>query len=238
VVPAPGTARAAWRAGFGRTVEESLQLRQRNGGRGPFDELGPLPGTRDEVEAIAKELRRGGGRGGVNVLLGATATEATLFELAGQARYLHVATHGLADESETASFSALALTRPRSPSAADDGFLTLTDLLTRWGQRLPSCRMVVLSACRTHVGPQVRDEAPHALPIGFLYAGASSVVATQWMVPDKSTAKLMAAFYANIRDQGDRPDRLAALAAAKKTLRAEFASPYHWAGFVYIGSPE
>jgi CHAT domain-containing protein len=120
----------------------------------------------------------------------------------------------------------------------DDGFLKLTDLRTQWGQRMQACRMVVLSACRTQVGPMIRDEAPHALPIGFLYAGASSVVATHWKIADKVTARLMADFYARIRAQGEKPDRLKALTEARKAIRAEYPNPYYWAAFTYVGCPE
>jgi CHAT domain-containing protein len=233
-----GTARAAWQSGFGQTIDEQLQAAQRRGGPDLFEKLQRLTHTRDEVAKIAATFRRADGTDRVRTLLGGDASEANLFALAGKARYLHIATHGIAHESETASFSALALTSPTTASAADDGFLKLTDLLTQWGQRLPACRMVVLSACRTHVGPQARDEAPSALPTGFLYAGASSVVATHWMVPDRTTAMLMEDFYVRIRAQGDRPDRLAALTAAKKALRAQYPNPYYWAAFAYIGSPQ
>ena len=233
-----GSARTAWAAGYGQSLDEQLQSLERGGALGPFTSLPPLPGTRTEVEAIAKALAADAPTPRVRKLLGAEATEAAVFELAGKARYLHIATHGLADETEAASFSALALTTPPTASAADDGFLKLTDLTTRWGQRLPCCSMVVLSACSTQVGPQIRDEAPYALPLGFLYAGASSVVATQWMVADKTTAVLMADFYARIRAQGDKPDRLRALTEAKRALRAEYPNPYYWAAFVYVGSPD
>ena len=233
-----GSARAAWAAGYGQSLDEQLQLLVRGGGRGPFDSLTRLPGTRDEVEAISKALAENAATSNVRKLLGGQATEAAVFELAGKARYLHLATHGIADETDAASFSALALTTPATATMGDDGFLKLTDLTTHWGGRLAGCSMVVLSACRTQVGPQIRDEAPYALPIGFLFAGARSVVATQWMVADKATARLMADFYTRIRAQGDKPDRLLALTEAKKALRSEYPNPYFWAAFVFVGSPD
>src|SRR6185295_12330838 len=80
----------------------------------------------------------------------------------------------------------------------DDGLLKLGDLLERWRGRLASCRLVVLSACRTSVGPTRRDDAPQALPFGFLYAGASSVISSLWAVDDASTRELMTEFYRHL----------------------------------------
>ena len=58
-----------------------------------------------------------------------------------------------------------------------------------------------------------------------------------WNVDDASTAELMADFYRRILEQGDEPDRLAAFTAARKALREKYPDPYHWAPFIYIGSP-
>jgi CHAT domain-containing protein len=95
---------------------------------------------------------------------------------------------------------------------------------------------VVLSACRTNVGPTFRDEAPQALPIGFLFAGVPAVVSSLWAVDDASTRELMTDFYGRLL--GGQTDKLAAFTAAKKALRAKYPDPFHWAPFLYLGSPE
>ena len=118
----------------------------------------------------------------------------------------------------------------------DDGLLKLTDLLQHWSGRLGSTRLVVLSACRTNVGPTLRDEAPQALPSGFFFAGVPSVVSTLWAVDDDSTRELMIDFYARLL--AGETDRLAAFTAARKALRAKRADPFHWAPFLFMGSPE
>jgi membrane-associated protease RseP (regulator of RpoE activity) len=95
--------------------------------------LVPLPGTRTEVDAIAAAFRgsrREGAR--VTTLLVREARESALFDAAGGAPHLHLATHGIVDATETASFSALALTMPAVPVVGDDGFLTLMDPFRRW----------------------------------------------------------------------------------------------------------
>jgi len=174
----------------------------------------------------------------VQVLLGADAPEAQLFHAASKGAFVHLATHGLAQEYEGQSFSALALTMPAQRSDADNGFLTLEDLLARWRDRLSSCRMIVLSACRTAIGAGQRDEAPHALPLGFLYAGASSVIASLWSVQDQATAELMSDFYRRLQQAGPDADRLLLFTEARKALAKKHPDPFFWAPFLYYGSPE
>ncbi len=196
--------------------------------------LPALPGTRREVEAIREACASAGGK--TVALLGAEATEERLFETAKGARYLHLATHGLIDETESASFSALALTRPRVPVPGDDGFLTLADLLERWRGRLDGTRLVVLSACETQKGRLLRDEGMLALPLGFCFAGARAAVASVWRVDDKSTALLMEDLYRRMLAEG-APGPCEALHEARKALRKTHPDPYYWGAFVYIGAP-
>jgi CHAT domain-containing protein len=95
--------------------------------------------------------------------------------------------------------------------------------------------LVVLSACETALGREVRGEGLYGLARGFLYAGASRVVASLWSVRDEATAQLMSRFYAAMIREGLTPS--AALRRAQASLQAEprWASPYYWAGFVLQG---
>jgi tetratricopeptide (TPR) repeat protein len=195
-----------------------------------YGELKPLPGTRREAEAIAEALK--GMQ--VTLLLGESATHPAVLRAAPAARYLHFATHGLADETEMASYSSLALTLPAVPAAEDDGFLSLEDLFSRWRGKLQGCELVVLSACETQKGRIQKDEAVQALPVGFLFAGAPTVIATLWRVDDASAAELMGDFY---RRLALGKGKLEAFTEARKALRKRHPDPCHWAPFVYIGDP-
>jgi CHAT domain-containing protein len=62
------------------------------------------------------------------------------------------------------------------------------------------------------------------------------VISSLWAVDDTSTKELMSDFYRRLA-AGER-DRLAAFTAARKALRAAHPEPFHWAPFLYIGSPE
>ena len=196
--------------------------------------LPALAGARREAESIGELFARGTPLA-AKVLLGSAAVERVVRELAGDAKYLHFACHGIAEEAVGRSLSMLVLSRPATIAPDDDGFLTLDDLSLGWGGRLDACRLVTLSACRTYVGPQQLDDAPAALPTGFLLAGASAVLASLWAVDDRSTAELMVDFYGRLI--GGERDQLVALTAARKALRAKYPDPLHWAAFLYIGQP-
>jgi CHAT domain-containing protein len=160
--------------------------------------LEPLPGTRLEVEAIERALR--GADADVLVLTGSDAQAGNLYRDAIDKRFLHLATHGYAGSFEQPDAGALALAAPPAGSSTDNGFLTLDDLVRTWRGRLTNCELVVLSACETQKGAD-RGDAVMALPWGFMYAGAPSVVASLWKVDDRATALLMPRFYENIVGQ-------------------------------------
>jgi CHAT domain-containing protein len=95
--------------------------------------------------------------------------------------------------------------------------------------------LVVLSGCSTALGKKVRGEGLLGLARSFLYAGASRVVASLWMVRDRATAELMAAFYRSYLEQDMTP--AAALRAAQVSMlhQARWRDPYFWAAFGLYG---
>jgi len=94
---------------------------------------------------------------------------------------------------------------------------------------------VVLSACQTALGKEIRGEGLVGLTRAFMYAGAARVVASLWSVDDEATAELMARFYQGMLGDGLRP--AAALREAQISLRRErrWRSPYYWGSFVLLG---
>jgi CHAT domain-containing protein len=147
-----------------------------------------------------------------------------------QYRYLHFATHGYLD-SERAGLSALVLSLVDEQGRTEDGFLRAHEL---YNLNLPA-ELVVLSACQTGLGKQIRGEGMIGLTRGFMHAGAARVVVSLWNVNDKATSELMTRFYQKMLKEQQTP--AAALRAAQVELwkQKTWQSPYFWAAFVLQG---
>jgi CHAT domain-containing protein len=143
---------------------------------------------------------------------------------------LHFATHGLLDPKRP-ELSGLVLSTVDPKGHEQNGFISLQDI---YGLRAP-VDLVVLSACQTALGKDVRGEGLLGLTRGFMYAGASSVIASLWKVDDEATAELMRQSYVNMLQKGMTP--AAALRAAQNSIRQrpEWQAPYYWAGFTLQG---
>ncbi|MBP7867740.1 MAG: tetratricopeptide repeat protein [Acidobacteria bacterium] len=193
--------------------------------------LGPLPGTRREIEGIARLF---GER--AQVRLGPDATRESVLKLSRSTRLVHFACHGLMDPDFPMN-SALALSPApaEGPGKDESG---KTDLLQAW-EIIQDLRLdsdcVVLSACETGVGKVFGGEGILGLTRAFLYAGARSVVVTLWPISDESTARFMHAFYREIL-AGVPRDQALRRAQANLARQPGFAHPFHWAAFVLVGA--
>ncbi|HLJ85650.1 MAG TPA: CHAT domain-containing protein [Candidatus Angelobacter sp.] len=147
-----------------------------------------------------------------------------------QYRIVHFATHGLVDNKHP-ELSGLVLSLVDRHGRPKDGFLDLQDI---YNMKLP-VDLVVLSACDTGLGEELSGEGLIGLTRGFMYAGASRVMASLWSVSDKATAELMSRFYKAMEQDGLRPP--AALRRAQEEMQRQprWRSPFYWAGFQLQG---
>jgi CHAT domain-containing protein len=83
---------------------------------------------------------------------------------------------------------ALVLSIPELPSAEDMGLLPASEV----AELKLDADWVVLSACNTAAGDGTGAEALSGLAQAFLYAGARSLVVSNWDVSDDASAMLMA----------------------------------------------
>ena len=159
----------------------------------------------------------------------ASRAKATSGELSNY-RIIHFATHGLLN-SEHPEISGLVLSLIDENGKAQDGFLRMHEI---YNLRLPA-EVVVLSACQTGLGKEIRGEGLVGLTRGFMYAGAQRVVASLWQVDDLATAELMKRFYRGMLKDNLRP--AAALRAAQMEMMKQkrWSSPFFWAAFVIQG---
>ncbi len=99
---------------------------------------------------------------------------------------LHFATHGLLNN-KNPELSGIVLSLVDENGKTKDGFLRLHEI---YNMKI-GADLVVLSACQTALGKDVRGEGLIGLTRGFMYAGAESVVASLWQVEDRATADLI-----------------------------------------------
>jgi len=197
---------------------------------GLFDkqiDLSRLPFSAMEIEHIA-------GLVSDRQRLVATGFEATRENIVKGAvadyRFIHFGTHGLINARHPA-LSTLVFSLVDETGNSSNGFLRLHDI---YNLEL-AADLVVLSACETGLGREIRGEGLVGLTQGFMYAGAKSVVASLWRVSDRATAELMTLFYRYLLEDGDSP--ASALRRAQLDLAAErrWRDPYFWSGFVLHG---
>jgi CHAT domain-containing protein len=183
--------------------------------------------SRHEADAIFAFASRGTGLKATDF----NASRATAIDpQLSQYRILHFATHGLLNN-EHPELSGLVLSLVDGNGRAVDGFLRLHEV---FNLKL-NADLVVLSACETGLGKEIKGEGVIGLTRGFMYAGAPRVVTSLWNVDDLATAELMKLFYRGMLKDGLRP--AAALRAAQDELSKQkrWASPYFWAAFVLQG---
>jgi len=187
-----------------------------------------LPFSRREADAIITDAPPGDSFKAVDFR--ANRTTATSPELA-QYRIVHFATHGVLD-SRNPALSGIVLSLVDRRGKPVDGFLRLWDI---YNLRLP-IDLVVLSACQTALGKEIRGEGLVGLTRGFMYAGAARVVASLWQVDDVATAELMSLFYQGVLKKHQPP--VMALRAAQihmwKQKRWQ-EDPYFWGAFQLQG---
>jgi len=186
-----------------------------------------LFGTRREAEAIAAIA----GERNALVALDFEANRKTATGPAvSRSRIVHFATHAIVNGRHP-ELSGIVLSLFDEHGRPADGFLETRDVY-----KLDlSADLVVLSACQTALGKEVRGEGLLGFSRGFMYAGAPRIIASLWKVPDRPTAELMRRFYEGMLTRGLRP--AAALRAAQNALRSEnrWSSPYYWAAFTLQG---
>lgn len=147
-----------------------------------------------------------------------------------QYRIVHFATHGVL-RTDHPELSKLVLSLYNQRGEGQDGFLRLNDV---YNLRL-NADLVVLSACQTALGKEIRGEGLVGLTRGFMYAGAARVLASLWSVEDRATAELMGNFYRGMLRKGLTPAEALRQAQLEIAREPAWKSPYYWAGFSLQG---
>lgn len=179
----------------------------------------------DAIEAIAAGQDIKSMRG-----LDANKNVATTMDLS-EYRIIHFATHSLLDFRHP-ELSCIVLSQRDETGVERDGFLRLNNI---YNMKL-SADLVVLSACQTAIGREVRGEGLVSLTRGFMYAGAARVVASLWKIDDEASTELMGRFYDHMAGRDHMSPAVALREAQKEIMKEErWRHPYFWAAFVLQG---
>ncbi|HEX3129910.1 MAG TPA: CHAT domain-containing protein, partial [Thermoanaerobaculia bacterium] len=141
-------------------------------------------------------------------------------------RMVHFATHGLID-SRNPELSSLVLSLFDEKGRPQNGLLRLHDI---YNLKL-NADLVVLSACQTALGQEIRGEGLVGLTRGFMYAGTPRVLASLWSVDDRATSELMESFYRHMISGRLSPAEALRQAQIELFRDPHRSSPYYWAGF-------
>jgi CHAT domain-containing protein/Tfp pilus assembly protein PilF len=149
----------------------------------------------------------------------------------GEYRIVHFATHGLLNNIHP-ELSGIVLSLVDEVGRPQDGFLRLQDI---YNLKLPA-ELVVLSACQTGLGKEIKGEGLIGLTRGFMYAGAPRIVASLWKVDDWATSELMKRFYQGmLGPEALRPAGALRQAQLSIWKQKQWRAPYYWAAFVLQG---
>jgi hypothetical protein len=171
-----------------------------------------IPAVTEEAQAVVRHLPN------AELLSDRQATVEALRLKAPGCGILHLACHGMF-RVDNPMFSALKLY---------DGWLAASDVI-----RLDLVgALVTLSACESGRNEVFAGDELMGLTRAFLGAGATTLVASLWLVQDETTAELMEMWYEHLRKG---VGRAAALRNAQLALKERWSHPYYWAPFVVIG---
>lgn len=181
----------------------------------------PLPGVKQEVETIQRQLP-------AQVLMDRAFTTQALKAKATTASFtlVHLATHGNFGSSAESTFL-----------QTWDGRLTVNDLRAVLSQRSlkdqRAIELLVLSACQTAEG---NSRAALGMAGLAVRSGARSTLATLWAVNDASTARFIAEFYQRLLQP--HVSKAEAVREAQLALihSQEFNHPFFWAPFILVGN--
>ncbi len=207
-----------------------------------LSQLSRLPDTAQEIETVARVLGADPAR---DVFLRERASEGLVKSMnLADLKVLAFATHALIPgDLDGLDQPALALSAPAVTGEAEDGLLTMKEVL---GLKL-NADWVILSACNTGAGEDAGKEAISGLGRAFFFAGTRALLVSYWPVESNSAMRLVSRMFRFYREE--RLSRSEALRRSmldlvdngilkdrdKNSDTVSYAHPLFWAPFAVVG---
>jgi CHAT domain-containing protein len=189
--------------------------------------LSRLNASREEADSIVEIV----GASDSTIFTGAAATrEIALDAATADYKIIHFATHGLINE-ERPELSGIVLSQVNENGNNQNGVVRLQDI---YAMNL-TADLVVLSACSTGVGKEVKGEGLMSLNNAFLQTGAKTVISSLWKVDDYATSELMKNFYRELTSGTVTTSEALRRAQIKMRQNPQYRSPFYWAAFTVQG---
>jgi CHAT domain-containing protein len=181
----------------------------------PF--LYPIPEAATEASHIGSLFLN------ATVLTNQAATRQAIFNALPGTELFHIATH--------------TVMTPKGPSLIVENSRDVPGLINGFDLNsitLRTCKLAVLSACRTEGTNDRGIEASDSLVRAFVRAGIPEVVGSRWSVDSEVTTLFMNNFYSTLITTSDA--NMAIQKAAVKVREGKGTShPFYWAGFSVFG---
>ena len=211
----------------GGTSEPEYREVKRSAAESGLIDFPRLRFSRDEANHILRIAPRDKSLAALD--FAATRQAATSAELQNY-RIVHFATHGIIN-SRHPELSGVVLSLVDQDGKPQNGFLRLYDV---YNLKLKA-DLVVLSACKTALGRDVRGEGLVGLTRAFMYGGATRVVASLWQTDDRASAILMGRFYEALLTKGMTPADALRSAQVSMLQEQRWRDPRYWAAFTIQG---
>jgi CHAT domain-containing protein len=213
-----------------------------------FESWSKLPGTKKEIELIAKIGQ------GQNINIQSFSEEKALennFKNLKNQQIIHIATHGFYDASSDTNelYSEKSFINPMLKNGLvfagggassdganftsqsmffEDGLLNAQEVSV---MDFSGTELVVLSACNSGQGEIRNEEGVFGLQRGFAIAGAKYVLASLWAVDDTGTQEFMVEYYKNLFQTKNYE---IAYTQTMKTIITKYPNIYYWGAFNLI----
>src|SRR5262249_8147106 len=138
--------------------------------------------------------------------------------------------HGLLNSNHP-ELSGIVLSLVDRDGKPQDGFLRLHDV---YNMNLRA-DLVILGACETGLGKDIKGEGLVGLTRGFMYAGTPRVMASLWKVDEDATVELIKRVYKKMEKEAQTPAAALREAQIEMWREKRWQQPYYWSGFILQG---